>query len=631
MTMGSYSFSRLVSDALHERSRGTLTTVSIAILLNGVITNAIVGANRAAVGSGDLRTASRANTLLGLCAQFNAAFLVFAAIICAMLLYTSLGAIYDSRKTSIKVMRLCGLSMKHIIRHHLRESVTLSAKASLVSVIFFLPLAWVYGQILPLVGLAPHAISLGFHWEALLLSAVCVTFFLCCLAWIKPRRQYRLDVSAKATKKHWFGRVAVFVFLAAAGLLLLLPSSPIPNDTRMIVMLPWAAIVGLVYGPTLIRFACQTVSAKIRRNGKAPRLGVAIGRLETSMNSRVNPVLPVTIVLAFVVPLSAVMATGRSASVAEIYDAVKAQTVADLHDDSAASQMRHLNSLDDRSIYIATSTDVYRQADPYAATQPLLGVTDISRLLDFFPEVEVRDGDLDAVTGNVIAVSDQWKAVGDEIRVVTGDRQACTFTVGAVVKLPSVINFDYLAGDYQSSCPSADFGRLMAYSQRTPESLGEILDESQWKIEAKDEWVNQGITQTVQNQRSALIVMFAVPLMMALFVTALAMSSREELVRNSSRVLSYLGATRRDFRKIAVAEAVVAVVSSLLFLTVVTALNAIVIFPVAHSAGVNVTFDYALDALFVAITLLIVVFVYIYTSLKTSRRKRLGIPIAEMQ
>lgn len=616
MKTSPYSLSSLLNDAFRSLRGGTVTTVSIAILLNAVLINSILGSHRATMSSGDLKHASNVNTLLGLSAQFNTSFLVFAALICAMLLSTSLGAIYDSRTSTVRVMRLCGLSMKRVVRHHVREALTFSGKASVVSIIGFLPLAWAYGALLPMVGLAPRGVSLGFHVEALLLSILCATVYLVVLAWIKPRQQYRLAGSDKPTKKHRLLHIPVFVLLAAVGVLLLLPNSPLPHDTRMILMVPWAAVVGLVYGPKLIHLACRIVSSRIRTTGRAPRLGVAIGRLETSMKSRVNPVLPLTIVLAFVVPLSAVMATGRNASVAEIYGGVNAQTVADLRHDGADRTLWNFNSMDDESMYIATSTDVYRQADPYAPTQPLMGMTDVSRLSEFFPEAEVRSGDLSSVTGDVIAVSDKRSAVGDKVQVITGDRTACTFTVGAVVKLPSLIHFDYLVQDIEAVCPSAKFGRLMAYSQRTPDSLGRILDDSQWNIKSKADWVNQGITQTIHNQRSALIVMFVVPLMMALFVTMLAMRSRQTMVRDSSRVLAYLGATKSDFRKIAVAEAGVAGASSLLFLAVVIALNAIVIYPAARAANVNITFDYALDAAFVAIILIIVVATYFRTSIK---------------
>lgn len=618
MKLSVYSLPQLLNDAFRPQHGGPITTVSIAVVLNAVITNSIIGAQRASVGAGDLKHASHVNTLLGLCAQFNTIFLVFAALICAMLLYTSFGAIYDSRKQTISVMRLCGLSLKKIIRHHISEAISISGKAVLISAVAFLPLAWAYGEILPLFGLAPKDVSLGFHWEALVISALCVTVFVMCLAFSKPRRHYRMRVIAKGTKKNLAIQVSVFVLLAGAGLLLLLPVSPLQDDSRMILMLPWAAIVGLVYGPKLIHIACRIVSSRMRRTGKAPRLGVAIGRLETSMASRVNPILPLTIVLAFVVPLSAVMATGRSAAVAEVYDAVHAQTVADLHQKGAATQAQHFNSIDDQSVYIATSTDVYRQDDPYAAIQPLLASTDISRLGEFFPNIEVKSGDLNSVAGNIIAVTDRSKAIGDEVHVITGDRESCTFKVGAVVHLPSLINFDYLAADINPSCPAADFGRLMAYSQRTPESLRDILVDSQWDIESKSEWVGQGITKTVQNQRSALIVMFIVPLMMALFVTAAAMKSRGAMVRESSRVLAYLGATRSDFRRIAIAEAAVAVLSIVLFLMVVIALNALVIFPAAHAANVGITFDYILDVAFILITLIIVTGIYIYTSLNKS-------------
>lgn len=617
MNKSLYSFSNLLADAVRPHRGGTITTVSIAILLNAVIANSIVGAHRATVASGDLKHGSRVNALLGLSAQFNTVFLLFAALICVMLLYTSLGAIYDSRRETIAVLRLCGLSMRRIVRHHIAEILGVSGTAAGIGIIAFLPLAWAYGEILPVFGLAPSDTALGVHWETLLLSALGVTLFLVFLAWVKPRRHYAMGAGARVATGHRVTRIAVLVLLAAAGLLLILPASPLADDTKMMLMVPWAALVGLVYGPRLIFLACRIAGSRLRRTGTAPRLGIAIGRLETSMNSRVNPVLPLTIVLAFVVPLSAVMATGRSASVAEIYDAVNARTVADLHQDGAASETRHYNSIDEESIYIATSTDVYRKSDPYSPEQPLLGVTDVSRLTRFFPEVEVRSGDLGSVAGDVIAVSDRGRAVGDEIHVVTGDQTSCTFTVGAVVKLPSLIHFDYLGQDIQDSCPAASFGRVMAYSQRTPESLSGILDDPGWEIEAKTDWVKRGIGQTVQNQRSALIVMFLVPLLMALLVTALAMRSREALVRESNRVLAYLGATRNDFRKIAIAEATAAAVASLLFLAVATALNAIVIFPVAQAANVGVTFDYQLDAVFIGVTLIIVAAIYLRTSLKS--------------
>lgn len=623
MKTANSALSNPLNDAFRTQHGGTITTVTIAMLLTGVLSNSIIGAQRAALHSGELKHASSVNTLLGLSAHFNTIFLVFAALICAMLLYTSFGTIYDSRRDNIMVMRLCGLSMRKINRHHITEAAVISAKAGLISVIAFVPLAWLYGKILPIFGLAPKGISVGFQAEALVISISCVALFVICLAWRKPRRHYLMGAIQKTQKQNVLLQIVLFVFLGAAGLLLLLPFSPVANDTRMILMLPWAALVSLVYGPKLIHWACRIISLRIRRTGEAPRLGVAIGRLETSMTSRVNPVLPLTIVLAFVVPLSAVMATGRSAAVAEVYEAVHAQTVADLHQRGVGSQSRHLNSIDDQSIFIATSTDFYRETDPYASTQPLFGLTDLSRLEEFFPNIKVKSGDLRSVKDSVIAVSDQSAAIGDEVHVITGDRTSCVFTVGAVVTLPSLINFDYLAEDVHASCPSADFGRLMAYSQRTPDSLRPLLDDSAWNIKAKSDWVDQGITKTVHNQRSALLVMFIVPLMMALFVTALAMKSRREMVRESSRVLAYIGATSRDFRKIAIVEALVAAASSMLFLTVAIALNALVIFPVAKAANVNITFDYKLDAAFVLVTLIIVAGIYIYTALSDRKSKRM--------
>lgn len=619
MSPNTYAFPRLVRGTLKNGRPGTVGTITLAMVLNAVVLNAIMGAGKNYVTEGDLHTASRANALFGLTAEFNGVFLVLAVCICAMLVFTSLGAVYQSRKQAVSVMRLCGLSLKKTVALHVWEALVMSAVAALIAAVLFVPLSWLYNACLPLLGLAPEGLPLGIHVAALVVSAGGVALFVLVIAATKPRGVYRFGGTDQRRGHGRLTRAFVLVAMAVAGFFLFVPASPVADDTRMILVLPWSAVFLLLYGTKLITVVCRLATVRIRRTGAAPRRGISIARLETSMTSRVNPILALTVVLAFVIPLSAVMATGRSASVVDVYRAVNAQTIADSNQALSPEELSRLNSEDSESLYVATSTDVYRGDDPYAAEQPLLGMMDLTKLSAFFPEVQLLSGDLESVQGGTVAVTDESKQVGDSVTILAGDGSSCELTVGAVVTLPSVIGFDYVSSDARPACSAASFGWAMAYSQRSAASLSSVLSDSGWTIEEKNQWLADGAAETVANQRTALVTMFIVPLMMALFVTAVSMKSRKEVVRESNRVLAHVGATRRDFRRIGAIEGLVAGGAALLLLALAVVLNFIVLGPVAADSGVGLTFDYQLDAIFLALTLVIVVGIHTATAFGRTR------------
>lgn len=593
--------------------RTAFVIVAIAVTLNAVILNAILGASSHRVSSGDLAEASRANTYLGLTAQFNTVFLVIAISICVLLLATSLDSIYSARRRQFTVVRLCGGSLRQLTALQVGEVAQMTAGATVVAAIAFVPIAWGYERLLRLAALAPEQVGLGYNFGAVAIVAVVCLAFMSAVAAAKTRGAYRFDEDAGRAKRSRWPRIVVAVLLAATGVILFAPGlTGMTPDTQMVLILPWAAAVILAFGVDAIRWLAELASLGIRRTGTHPHLGVALARLSRSMGSRVNPVLPMTLVLVFVVPLSAVMATGRNASMAELYESVHAHALADASADLSFLQLTDLNRGDPQSLAIATSPSLYDAADPYGTTQPLVAFTDPGRIGEFFPAAKVEAGDIAAVAGNAVAAPASRHAVGDTVNLVTPAGGRCTLTVTATVDLPSIINYDYVAAGALDGCPGVNLTRTLVYSHENPDHLAAGLG-SGWDVYAMDQWVAKGAQETVENQRTALLMIFFVPMLMAAFVTAVALGTRREMTAKSNAVLVKVGATVRNFRAVAWLEAATACGASAVLLALAFGINAAVIVPVARAAGVGVSLDWLLDGLFVLGTYVAICAIYLFT------------------
>lgn len=621
----------ILRSQFNQNRRGFLWTAVLGLLLNGVIWNAVRGARQARITSGDLEEAASINSLLEVTVQFNLIFAIISASITAMLFMNLLSARYASRLNSVKILRLCGLSFRALVVSHAAEAFLFGLAASVIAVLLFHPTVWAYGQMMKVSGLMPEDVTISADLTAVLLIFGTSIVFIVAASLFKTVSVYeRAELSVRSRRRRKVGKYKA-LYLAGVfsvivlGVPLVLPNSPVPDDTRMVLVIPWACTVILIYGVQITRWICDFVQRPLRKSGRFPRLGLALSRLASSLSTRMNPIIPLTVVLSFMVPLSAVMATGRSASMVETYDSVNAQSIAttrDIQDSDALSAMAKDSA---GTFFVGTSSDLYKKEDPYGAVQPLVGLTDLRQVKDFFPTIEEVEGSIESVGGANIATSDRRFHAGDKMVFSTTDGRECVLSVAAVLDVPALLEFNVIGTPHDFPCGGVRIKRTTAYSQQGIDELEDKLgamQHVQWDIEKKSEWIESGVSLTEHNQRSALIIMFLVPVAIALFVTGVSVDSYRKMILRSSVTLLYTGGTSRDFRFTSIYEAVIGCIVALLLLIFSVGLNASILLPFSQEAGVGLRFDAVVVMAFISLSLGAIVYIYLSCGGWASRKAR---------
>lgn len=618
----------VLSSLLNRNRRGFFWTSVLGLLLNSVIWNALMGARQVRVASGDFGRAANINALLEVTFQFNLIFAIIAAAITAMLLMTVLSARYSSRMNAVRILRLNGLSFRDLLVSHALEAFAFGVGASVIAMLLFSPVVWAYGQVLEIAGLVPEDVTIHGNFTAGLLVCVGLVVFIVGASVAKTlsvfERKKRSGSAKRGSKVLYLLGLFIVVML---GIPLMMPNSPIPGDTRIILIIPWACVVLLVYGVRMVQGISDFLQWPMRKTGKFPRLGLALSRLASSMSSRMNPVIPLTIVMAFMVPLSAVMATGRSASIVEIYDSVDAQTIATTRNIDDADELAAVSKDVSETVFVSTASDLYKKDDPYGAEQPIVGLLDLRRAKTAFPTINVVEGSIESVGSSQIATSDSRYNVGDKMSFYTANGRECVLYVAAVLDMPALLRFNVIGMPEDSPCGGMRLSQTTAYSQLGVDELEEHIKGTGWEVATKSEWINTGISQTEQNQRSALIVMFLIPVVIALFVTGTSVGSYRTLIQRSSVSLFYAGGAKRDFRIISLYEAMLGCAASLLLLFLVVGLSASILVPYAREAGTYPTLDYTVAGVFLFASLSVITIIYLASgdfAFRTARRWRGG-------
>ncbi|MEW6902489.1 FtsX-like permease family protein [Trueperella pyogenes] len=624
------SLSRLsILRSLFDRNRwGFLLTSILSLLLNSVIWNAVLGARHSRVISGDFQKAANINALLEVTFQFNLIFAVIAAAISAMLLVSALSARYSSRKDTVRILRLAGLSFSDLLVSHVVESLVFGIVATFAALLMFFPAVWVYGQMLRTAGLVPKEITIHANLMSSLLVCVAMIAFIVGTTVAKTVSVHGTkEQSVQDRRNHKIKFLVGIIVAVALGIPLVIPNSPIPTDTRMVLIIPWACLILLVYGVRILREICISLQRPLRKTGRFPRLGLALARLAQSMSSRMNPVIPLTIVMAFMVPLSAVMATGRSVSIVEIYSSVHAQSIATTTSLKNVEELASTSKTVSRTLLVGTSNDLYRTEDPYGATQPTVGLFNLHKTSNIFPSFKVRAGSIDSLDATHVATSNSGLNVGDELSFYMADGRQCTLTIAATLSAPSLLKFDVIGMAENPPCGGMSVRKTTAYSLLGIYGLEEQLGNTEWDIVTIDEWIKTGILQTERNQRSALIIMFLIPMVMALFVTGTSIGAYREMIRRSSVVLFSVGGSSKDFRIISLYEMIIGCVASLLLLGFAIGLSMSIVVPFAQESGIGLSLDRIVAGGFLMVTLSIIAIIYLVGgeySLRTARRWRNG-------
>ncbi|MGV9189290.1 FtsX-like permease family protein [Arcanobacterium canis] len=613
----SLSKSSILLSLFNRNRRGFLWASALSFLLNGVIWNAMRGARQARITSGDFEKASSINALLEVTFQFNAIFAIIAGSIAAMLFMNLLSARYSSRLNAVRILRLCGLSLKSLVLVHVAEAFLFGVAASIIAMLFFGPAVWAYGQIMQVSGLVPQEVNISTDWTSALLVFGSAILFIIAASFLKTISMHqRKDRSSQTQRKHKLWKHKTFYLaglfsMIVLGIVLVSPNSPIPEDARMVLIVPWACTLILVYGTKIAQQIGDFVQLPLRKVGRFPRLGLALSRLTTSLSTRMNPIIPLTVVLSFMIPLSAVMATGRSVSMIDVYDSVNAQSVAMTREIEDSDKLSAIVENSPGTIFVSTSSDLYREDDPYGPEQPVVGLIDLRQTKLFFPTLKEREGSIETVGGASIATSDDRFHVGDKMAFTTTDGRECLLTVSAVLDAPALLDFDVIGTPYDSPCGGLELNRTTAYSQLGTDELQKQLGDTQWDIEKKSDWISNGVSSTEHSQRSALIIMFLVPVAIAFLVTGVSVSSYRKMILRSSLTLFYTGGTKRDFRVTSCYEAVIGCIVALLFLIFSVGLNALILLPLAQSSGVGLRFDNLVVWAFLSLSLSAIVFVYL--------------------
>lgn len=463
---------------------------------------------------------------------FNTTMLIIIGIAVSVLVASAATFALQGRRRELATLRLLGATRGQVVAITMSEISAVGLAASVVGGAAGMLVAPWHLAVESAIDLLPADLPLSATWSALALG-VSVALVSAVVGGLVPAtaisRADPLETfgEREVARRRSAPRAIVSLALAATAVWVQLwGASPDgePSGPSLAIVVLWLSAL-LIVAPSAIQGVSRVLARIAHRRGH-PAAMIASATVGSVPRRAASVSTPVVVVLSLLLPLGMIMAAGRAASESAKLAPITMQTV--VHDDTGSLDENlyrvvdeHLGSAQCIFRY-ETHTEYVFDDDPFAVDSPDIRAVTPGCLLKAV-DTKVLAGSLSDVTGPRVATASD-AAVGDEIVLRTPSGSRITVEVAAVLE-PSPFLADQILVDVATSPLTSSPRAQLWFVDTEPHDLEHLIgpsDRQSAEVETVREWVAHQMGKAGQNQRAALAMIFAVPLLLALAATVTA-------------------------------------------------------------------------------------------------------------